>query len=115
VNPDLSTKWVESLGGRLHDGCGTETLPPDGQPGGCREGANEGVDPGTNAAPAGIVTDSSTASPVVTPDGGVLYGAYTRYNYARGHMFHFGPDGSFRGAYPFGWDITPAIYEHDGT
>jgi outer membrane protein assembly factor BamB len=27
----------------------------------------------------------------------------------------FGPDGAFLGAYPFGWDTTPAIYAHDGT
>src|SRR5262249_47679630 len=39
VNPDLSPKWAASLRDRLHDGCGTATLPPNGEPGGCREGA----------------------------------------------------------------------------
>jgi hypothetical protein len=115
VTPDLKPKWAASLAGRLDDGCGTETLPANGQPGGCREGAPKGVDPATNDAPAVIVLDSSTASPVVAPDGSVFYGAYTRYNFARGHLFHFSAAGDYLGAYPFGWDITPAMYEHDAT
>lgn len=115
VNPDLTPKWTAPLAGHLEDGCGTSSLPATGEPGGCAKGATPGVDPATNDTPAGIVTDASTASPVVTPDGGVLYGAYTRYNFARGHLFHFAPDGAFRGAYDFGWDITPAIFEHDAT
>jgi hypothetical protein len=52
---------------------------------------------------------------VVTPDGGVIYGSYTRYNYARGHMFRFDKNGNFAAAYDFGWDSTPAIYPHHGT
>jgi len=52
---------------------------------------------------------------VVTPDGGVIYGAYTAYNYARGHMFRFERNGNFAAAYDFGWDSTPAIYPHNGT
>jgi outer membrane protein assembly factor BamB len=115
VTPDLTPKWTAPLAGHLDDGCDTAPLPPNGEPGGCTKGAAKGVDPSTNARPAGIVNDASTASPVVTPDGGVLYGAYTRYNFARGHLFHFASDGGFRGTYSFGWDITPAIYEHDGT
>ncbi|HTS60812.1 MAG TPA: hypothetical protein VMH28_02250 [Candidatus Acidoferrales bacterium] len=84
--------------------------------GGCRAGqpAN-GVDPATNEAPAGRVIDQSSSSPVVTPDGGVIYGSYTRYNYARGHMFRFDAHGNFVSAYDFGWDSTPAIYPHIGT
>lgn len=115
VGPDLTPRWAASLQGHLQDGCGTETLPPTGALGGCRQGAKTGVDPATNEPPAGIVFDVSTASPVVTPDGGVLYGAYTRYNGSRGHLFRFSAGGEFLGAYPFGWDITPAIHEHDGT
>jgi len=65
--------------------------------------------------PAGRVFDQSSASPVVAPDGSVLYGAASRYNYSRGHMFRFSAAGEFMGTYDFGWDITPAIYEHDGT
>src|SRR5205085_236723 len=115
VNPDLSPKWIVSLRDRLQDGCGTSTLPPNGSPGGCRAGAPFGVDPSTNQLPAGRVVDDASSSPVIAPDGSVLYGAYTRYNYARGHLMKFGPNGSFLGAYDFGWDTTPAVYPHDGT
>lgn len=111
-HPDLTLKWATSLRGLLHDGCGvllTGTL------GGCRAGATLGVDPATNEPPAGRVIDQSTSSPTVTPDGGVLYGAYTLYNFARGHLFRFSATGQFVAAYDFGWDTTPAIYQHSGT
>jgi len=111
-NPNLTLKWAASMRGLLHDGCGvllTGTL------GGCRAGANIGVDPATNEPPAGRVIDQSTSSPTVTPDGGVLYGAYTLYNFARGHLFRFSATGQFVAAYDFGWDTTPAIYQHNGT
>jgi len=117
-NPDLSLKWTASLRDRLSDGCGglvpiaTSNTP---QANSCRFGANPGVDPATNELPAGRVIDQSSSSPVVTPDGGVIYGAYTRYDYARGHMFRFDANGNFVAAYHFGWDSTPAIYQHDGT
>ena len=114
VNPDLTPRWAASLRDRLSDGCDV-LLPPSGTLGGCRAGSLPGVDPATNQMPAGRVVDQSTASPVVAPDGSILYGAYTRYNYARGHLFRFSPEGSFLGTYDFGWDITPAVYEHDGT
>lgn len=113
-NPDLSLKWAASLRDKLNDGCGV--LLPIGGPNGCRAGTPaNGVDPSTNAPPAGIVLDESSASPTVAPDGSVLYGAYTRYNYSRGHMFHFSAKGEYLNAFDFGWDTTPAIYEHDGT
>jgi hypothetical protein len=113
-NPDLSLKWTASIRGRIHDGCGG--ILKIGVPGGCRAGQpSNGVDPATNEAPAGRVIDQSSSSPVVTPDGGVIYGAYTRYNYARGHMFRFDRNGTFIAAYDFGWDSTPAIYAHGGT
>ena len=113
-NPDLSLKWTASMRDRIHDGCGV--LLTIGSPGGCRAGqpAN-GVDPATNEPPAGRVFDQSSSSPVVTPDGGVIYGAFSRYNYARGHMFRFDGNGNFAAAYDFGWDSTPAIYPHNGT
>ena len=101
--------------GSLHDGCGGAALPPNGTPGGCRAGANQGVDPTTNELPAARVFDLSSSTPVVAPDGSILYGAYTNYNYARGHLVKFSPDGTFAGSYDFGWDTTPAIYPHDGT
>lgn len=115
VNPDLSPKWIASLRDRLSDGCGSSILPPNGNAGGCRFGANSGVDPATNQLPAGRVSDLSSSSPVITPDGSILYGAITRYNYDRGHLMKFGPDGSFSGAYDFGWDTTPSLYPHDDT
>lgn len=119
VNPDLTPKWAASMRDRLSDGCnngtGVSAMPLNGTPGGCRAGANRGVDPATNQAPAGRVIDQSSSSPVVAPDGSVLYGSYTRYNFARGHLFKFSSSGQFMGAYDFGWDSTPATYPHSGT
>lgn len=115
VNPDLTPRWVASFRGHLNDGCGTASLPPTGAPGGCRTGAHVGVDPATNALPAGRAVDEGTNAPVVTPDGSILFATYTEYNSLRGHLFKFSSAGAFQGAYDFGLDITPAIYSHDGT
>jgi outer membrane protein assembly factor BamB len=114
VNPDLTPKWSSTLRNRLTDGCNV-LLPPNGSPGGCRAGAMRGVDPSDNQFGSGRVTDDSTSSPVVAPDGRILYGAVTRYNWSQGHLMMFNADGSYFGAYKFGWDTTPAIYRHDGT
>jgi hypothetical protein len=114
VNPDLTPKWTATLRGRLNDGCNV-LLPPNGTPGGCRVGATTGVDPNTNEPPPGRIFDDSTASPTVAPDGSVLFGVLTFYNYAQGHLFKFSSAGEFQGSYPFGWDVTPAIYSHGGT
>jgi hypothetical protein len=114
VHPDLTPFWSASLRGILRDGCGVR-LPPNGAPGGCRQGATPGLDPATNDLPAGRVSDLASSSPVVLPDGAILYGALTTYNYARGHLFKFGPDGRALATYDFGWDITPAVWPHDGT
>ena len=117
VNPNLSLKWIASLNNRFNDGCGVAigsggVLPPNGQPGGCRAGANFGVDPGVNHAGGGRVLDDSSASPTVAPDGSVFYGAYSRYNYAQGHLMHFSASGAYLGAYRFGWDLTAGIVPH---
>lgn len=114
VNPDLSVKWTSSLRNRFHDGCNVLLLP-NGTPGGCRAGAITGVDPADNQPGSGSVNDNSTSSPVVAPDGTIYYGSYTRYNYSQGHMMRFSAEGEFLSAYPFGWDVTPAIWQHDGT
>jgi len=114
VNPDLTIKWTASLRDRLNDGCNV-LLPANGLPGGCRQGAHTGRDPGDNTTGAGRVTDDSTSSPVIAPDGSVFYGAYTRYNYSQGHLMHFSATGAYLGAYRFGWDITPSIWSHDLT
>jgi hypothetical protein len=122
VNPDLTPKWWTSFRDRLNDGCNNDAgtfpgalLPANGTPGGCRLGATPGVDPAQNTRPAARILDDASSSITVTPDGSVLYGAYTRYDFARGHLMKFDADGQFQGAYSFGWDTTPAIYQHDGT
>ena len=120
VNPDLSPKWAASLDHRFNDGCGVPisnggVLPPNGQPGGCREGANFGVDPAVNHAGGGRVRDDSSASPTVAPDGSVLFGTFTRYNYSQGHLMRFAASGAYLGAYRFGWDLSPGIARHGNT
>jgi hypothetical protein len=113
VNPALTPKWSSSLRNRLHDGCGV-LLRLTG-PTGCRPGTTMGVDPDDNQPGSGLVVDNSSSSPVVAPDGSILYGAFTLYNDEEGHLVHFGADGTFLNSYQFGWDDTPAIYPHDGT
>jgi len=113
VNPDLTPKWTASLRGRLNDGCGV-TIPYSLN-GGCRPGTTPGYDNETNDWPAGRLIDQSSATPVVAPDGSILFGAYTSYNGSRGHLMHFDSTGQFLNFYDFGWDTTPAIWKHDGT
>ncbi|HEV7425682.1 MAG TPA: hypothetical protein VGQ46_04890 [Thermoanaerobaculia bacterium] len=110
VNPDLTPKWTASLRQRFHDGC--DVLLPAGT---CSAGAHTGVDPTDNLPGSGVVTDLSTASPVVLPDGTILYGTFTGYNDSNGHLTHFSAAGAYLGAYPFGWDTTPAVWQHNGT
>jgi len=114
VNPDLTRKWSTSLRNRFYDGCNV-LLPPNGTPGGCRAGATTGVDPADNQPGSGAVNDNSTSSPVIAPDGTIFYGAYSRYNYSQGHMMRFSASGEYLNGYPFGWDVTPALWQHDGT
>jgi len=114
ANPDLTPKWNASLRDRLNDGCNV-LIPPNGTPGGCRNGATTGVAPDTNEPPPGRIIDDGTSSPTALPDGSVVFGAYTRYNYAQGHLMKFSSTGQFLGAYLFGWDVTPAVYGHGGT
>jgi outer membrane protein assembly factor BamB len=114
VRADLTTRWAASLRDRLRTGCNV-LLPANGTPGGCRAGAADGVDPAQNRPGAGRVLDDSTSSPTVTPDGSILYGAYTRFNYNQGHLMKFSANGTFLTSYPFGWDITPAIFQHGHT
>ena len=117
VNPDLTPKWQASLRGNLNDGCGV-LLPNDngGSNGfGCRTASPVGVDPATGESPAGRVIDQSSSSPTVAPDGSVIYGSYSRYNFARGHLWKFSPSGQLLATFDFGWDSTPAIFRHGGT
>lgn len=123
VNSDLTPKWTASLRDKLHDGCGVlnpsdatpETTDPFLRFTHCRVGAPDGVENATNLPPAGQGNDQGSSSPVILPDGGVLYGAFTGYNQFRGHLFKFDNRGTFAGSYDFGWDVTPAVYRHDGT
>ena len=122
VNPDLTPKWWTSFRDRLNDACNNDAgtfpgalLPANGTPGGCALGTTPGVDPAQNTKPAARVLDDASSSPTVAPDGSILYGSYTRYDFARGHLLHFDSSGQFRGAYSFGWDSTPAIYQHGAT
>ena len=114
LKPTLELKWAASLRGLLADGCGV-LVPSDGGKFNCRAGALHGVDPATNAPPAGRGNDESSASPIALPGGGVLYGALTTYNGSRGHLLSFDAAGSFQASYDFGWDSTPAVFTHDGT
>ena len=114
VHPDLTRAWSMSFRGILNDGCGV-LVPIDDQIGNCRTGAAHGIDPSTNSQPAGFVPDQGSASPVVLPDGNVLVGTQSGYNYGRGHIFKVNPQGEALATYDFGWDITPAVFEHDGT
>jgi hypothetical protein len=114
VNADLTPRWSASLRNRLHDGCNV-LLPPNGSKGGCRNGTATGVDPYDNLPGSGVVVDTSTSSPVVAPDGAILFGVFNTYNDFQGHLMKFSADGSYQAAYLFGWDITPAIWPHDGT
>jgi hypothetical protein len=118
VNADLTPKWTTSLRGILNDACGVN-VPSDGDTMNnrydCRPGTTMGVDRQTNQKPAARVIDESSSSPVALPDGTVLYGAYTSYNDDRGHLIKLDPSGTPIGTYDFGWDYTPAVWQHDGT
>ena len=113
VNPDLTPRWASSLRGYLNDGCGV-TIPISNS-GGCRQGARVGVDNQTNDRPAGRLVDSSSSTPVIAPDGSILFGSYTSYNAQRGHLMHYDSSGQFLNSFDFGWDTSPAIWEHDGS
>jgi hypothetical protein len=122
INPNLTPKWWTSFRERLNDACNNDSgtfpgalLPANGTPGGCRLGTTPGVDPAQNTKPAARVLDDASSSPTIAPDGSILYGAYTRYDFARGHLLKFDPNGQFLASYSFGWDSTPAIYQHDAT
>lgn len=119
VNPDLTVKWAASLQNLLSDGCGVlVAIAPandPNQPNSCRNGANFGVDPLTNAKGSGSIPDQASSTPTVLPDGSILFGGLTNYAASRGHLFKFDSSGNFLAAYDFGWDSTPAVYQHGGT
>jgi outer membrane protein assembly factor BamB len=107
LNSDLSPKWTFRMREILSDGCGVLAD--------CRQGAPTGVDPATGLKPTVRVVDQASSVPVALPDGAVLYGGQTNYNGGRGHLVKVSPDGHLMGTYDFGWDVTPAVWVHDGT
>ena len=119
VNSNLTLKWSASMQNLLTDGCGVlvpiATPFDPNQANSCRTGSTVGVDPTTNAPGSATLSDLGSSSPTVLPDGSVLMGAITNYNGARGHLFKFSSQGTFQGSYDFGWDITPAVWQHNGT
>jgi hypothetical protein len=117
VNSDLSPKWQSSLQRRLHDGCGViiPIAKRKRQPNACREGTNLGVDPNTNNWGSGQILDYTSSGPVVLPDGSVMIAAGNSYGQGGGHLMKFNSSGEFLAAYPFGFDMTAAVYPHDRT
>jgi hypothetical protein len=120
VNPNLTPKWSATLEEIFDDGCGV-LVPADAQPNGglpdggtsynhCLVGAPHGVDPQTGQPPSAMLSDQSTSSPVVLPDGSVLYGGLNYYNTYRGHLVKFDATGKLVGSYDDGWDQTPAVW-----
>src|SRR5262249_10610219 len=105
VSPHVTPRWHTSLRGLVNDGCGV-LVPDDGDNDqhafDCTPGSPMGIDPRTGLAPAMAADDSSTSSPVVLPDGDILYGAVSYYNGARGHMLKFDRHGRFKTSFDFG-------------
>ncbi len=62
----------------------------------------------------GAIADLSSATPVVLPDGNLLFGVLASGT-NRGYMLKFSSAGQYLTSFDFGWDDTPAIYVHDGT
>jgi outer membrane protein assembly factor BamB len=112
IDDNLAPKWATSLRDVFHDGCGVTSAidGTDDHVNGCRVGTPVGLERVTGLAPAGRVDDESSSSPVALPDGGVLYGAFSGYNGARGHLVKLDTGGAIVGSYDFGWDSTPAVF-----
>jgi hypothetical protein len=102
--------WTESLRDLLVDGCGElDRIGPIGDvdPTKCRYATTIGIDKVTGLMPGGYGLDLSIASPVPTPDGGVMIGTYTPYDNERGHLFRLTKDGHKLWALNFGWNFNP--------
>jgi len=110
---DLSLQWATSLQEIFNDGCNI-LLPLDGLPDGCSIFGATGLDPTQNTMGSASADDTASASPVVAPDGTILFGTNAAYNYGRGHLLQFSAHGAFRTSYDFGWDSTPAIFPNNG-
>jgi len=111
---NLTLQWATSLQEIFDDGCNV-LLPPDGQPDGCSIYGATGLDPTQNMPGSASADDTASASPVVAPDGTILFGTNAAYNYGRGHLLQLSQQGVFLTSYDFGWDSTPAIFPNDGS
>jgi hypothetical protein len=107
LNPDLTPRWTFRMREILCDGCRVHAT--------CGAGVPTGVDPSTGLKGSVWVNDEASSVPVALPDGAVLYGGLTVYNGGRGHLVKVSPNGKLMGTYDFGWDVTPAVWVHDGT
>src|SRR4029453_17421713 len=107
-NPDRSPKWTFRMREILDDGCFVLATS-------CRSGAPRGVDPSNGLRPTVGVSDQGSSVPVALPDGAVLYGGFSAYNGARGHLVKVSPTGQLMGTYDFGWDVPPAGWRHGDT
>jgi hypothetical protein len=125
LNANLSPKWSATLQEIFNDGCGV-LVPADAETNGglpdggtdlshCRVGAPLGVDPDTGQMPSDQISDQSSSSPVVLPDGSVLYGGLTYYNNYRGHLVKFDATGKLLANYDDGWDQSPAVWPNAGS
>jgi len=117
LNTDLSTRWSFHLSQILNDGCGV--LMPSNAVSAtdptCRVGAPVGVDRNTGLKPTAIVSDQASSVPVALPDGAVIYGSFTAYNTARGHLIKVSPTGTLMAMFDFGWDVSPAVWIRNNT
>lgn len=62
----------------------------------------------------GEITDFASSTPVVLPDGNLLFGVLASGT-SRGYMLKFSSSGQYLTSFDFGWDDTPAVYAHNGT
>ncbi|MGA8763440.1 MAG: Ig-like domain-containing protein [Candidatus Sulfotelmatobacter sp.] len=111
---DLNLQWSTGLNEIFDDGCNI-LLPADGLPDGCSIFGTTGFDPTQNTLGSASASDEASASPVVAPDGSILFGTNAAYNYGRGHLLKFSPQGQYLASYDFGWDSTPAIFPNNGS
>ena len=107
INPNLTPRWVPRCATSSTTAAAPRPLPPNGQPGGCRAESPTGVSPPDGMPGSGRVLDDNTAAPLIAPDGSIYYGAYTRYNYAQGHLMRWSSTGQFLQGFEFGWDTIP--------
>jgi len=61
-----------------------------------------------------LVSDMSSSTPAVLPDGSVVYGTLD-FNDSRGYLLKLDSNGNYLTNYDFGWDSTPASFSSAGS